>query len=155
MCWWTKVWHWINIFWGFCYCLWSGWLEWKCVDLVYDDHHNGVDTKAKKFYWRGFQRRLSCPTFFYLQFCESQTNLCEKQAILKLKKTNVLEMIDNFYDFGCHLLEFYKRSANVLLHSIHKLEKDLEQNTVMYVMQTQSKKQDSVRLFLFCNFTTD
>ena len=70
-----------------------------------------------------------------------------------LKKTNVLEMINNFYDFGCYLLEFYKRSANVLLHSINKLEKDMEQNTVMNTNSV--KKQDSVRLLLVCNFTTD
>ena len=79
----------------------SGWLERKCVDLMYDDDDdNVIDTEAKKFIKEAFRGVLAVSHFSTFNFVK----------------------------------------ANVLLHSIHELEKDMEQNTVMYATSVKKAR---------------
>ena len=60
------------------------------------------------------------------------------RACCRQRLINILSIMEKFYDLGISCNKLYKHLANVLLHGIHKLEKDQHKNAVL--LQTSLKR---------------
>ena len=119
----------------------AGWLEFKCSGLNFDEEECKVDAKAKEFIEDLSRGKLQIPHVCTYEFVRS--SLCflkqsRKDICCRNQLITVLEIMNNFFDFGNFTVQFYQRLANVLLKGIHRLEKDLDSNSVIY--QTAVKK---------------
>ena len=119
----------------------AGWLERKCPNLEFGSDDFKLDTGDQDFIEEVSRGKLTVPHNSTYQFVrsglcyvkEAKSNACCQKKLIK-----ILELLNQFYDFGCYPHQCFQRLANVLLRGFHNVQKDLAKNNVMY--QTTIKK---------------
>lgn len=120
----------------------AGWLEHKCQqDLFFSEEEPVLCSGAQKFIEEVSRGALKVPHTSTFELV--RTGLCfvkhtKHKACCRHKLIDILDTIDTFFDFGLTSKHLFQRLANVLLHGLHKLEKDHQKNSTLY--QTSVKK---------------
>ena len=116
----------------------AGWLETKC-DLTFSEEEPLVPEEVRSFIEEVSRGSLKIPHQVTYELVKA--GLCVAKTLkvcCRKKMMDVLDIINLYYEFGLSSSQMMRRLANVLLHGIHKLDKDHQKNSTLY--QTSVKK---------------
>jgi hypothetical protein len=119
----------------------AGWLEHKCKDISFDDEDSLLTDEVKSFILEVSRGKLTVPhssTYELVRAGLSYVKSSQVQLCCRTKLVTVLEMVNDFFEFGCFSFSVFNRLANVLLNGVQKLDQDTQSNSVLY--QTSIKK---------------
>ena len=119
----------------------AGWLEKQCNDLFFSEDEPLLSSGAKCFIEEVSRGYLTVPhvcTYELVGIGLRFVKMSKHQTCCRQKLVDVLLTISNFYSCGAPSKNLLRRLANVLLHGIHKLEKDHQKHATLY--QTSIKK---------------
>ena len=119
----------------------AGWLERKCEDLFFAEDEPFLEGGAKEFIEEVSRGSLKVPhanTYELVRHSLCFMNKFSKNICCRTKLMKILSLIENYFGFQLSNKNLFRRLANVLLHGLQNLEKDLEKNTNLY--QTSLKK---------------
>lgn len=123
----------------------AGWLESKCVKdghqhFLGEDEEPLVESEVKDFIIEVSRGKLTVPhasTFHLVRLGHFFVKKTRERACCRRRLMDILSALGGFNDiFVCN--NMLKRLSNVLLHGLHKLEKDHQKNAKL--MQTSVKK---------------
>ena len=121
----------------------AGWLEKVCNDLLFSEDEPFLTTGAKEFIEEVSRGYLTVPhvcTYEFVGIGLRFVKMSKHQTCCRYKLVEVLRTISIFYNFEVTSKDLLRRLANVLLHGIHKLEKD-HQKMTSYIRR-QSRRRD-------------
>jgi hypothetical protein len=119
----------------------SGWLETKCEDVEFCEEDPEISSPAKDFVVELSRGKLKIPhtsTYDFLRAGLAFLKKVKHKACCRKQLVQFLIIINQFYQFGSFPSSFFRRMSNVLLQGLHKLEKDVQPNAVLY--ETTLKK---------------
>ena len=120
----------------------AGWLEFKCSsDITFSEDEPILDDVSADFIKTVSRGNLIVPHICTYEFVKTSLRFMKyikHDACCRQKLIQVLDTINNFFDYGVSSKHILRRLSNVLLHGLHKLEKDQQTNSKLY--QTSIKK---------------
>ena len=119
----------------------AGWLEKKCDDVTFSDEQQLIDNEGVYFISEVSKGYLTIPHRCTYEFVTA--GLCLVKSInhdicCRARLSEILDTMNEYFDFGFSSKHLLRRLSNVLLHGIHNLEKDHQKNNTLY--QTSLKK---------------
>ena len=119
----------------------AGWLEKKCVDVIFSEEQELLDSEGVYFISEVSKGYLTIPHRCTYEFVSAGLCLLKKlkhDICCRTRLSDILSSMNEFFDFGFTSKHLFRRISNVLLHGIQNLEKDHQKNTTLY--QTSIKK---------------
>ena len=119
----------------------AGWLELKCKDLDFDADEDLISGKQEEFITEVSRGGLTVPHVATVDIVKCGLrflNRARTQVCCTMKFSNIIKTFSDYSSCEINSDIFYRKTANVLLHGLHNLEKDHQKNDKLY--QTSTKK---------------
>ena len=120
----------------------AGWLEKKCLnELTFSDEDELVSSEAIDFIETVSRGSLVIPhasTFELVRLGLKFMKEARQRACCRNRLVKILEMLTGFYGTDITCPRVFTHLSNVLLHGLHKLDRDQEKESALY--QTSLKK---------------